>query len=271
MMPLICPGCGGRMDIEAERELVPFSCPYCAATLTPQKNGQAVVLKALPAAPVNRQVSPVTPVSLKSFPAREDASALLRQAQEQSDPIKRYALLQMAEEAAPDNLLVQKALLLHGRLHERDRHKIDFSVIKSYLLHVFEEPETYSFAKREDRIRELISEDRLVRAMDMAPDGQAFLKDYLTALSQEYIHLFLRGSSRHMKPIFGFAPAGKPSRLLAAPAANMLRCMLKEQALSQDQREMLAGAFYKAYGLEFQGETIYLDEALGVLAEQFSN
>lgn len=280
MMPLICPGCGGRMDIEAERELVPFSCPYCAAPLTPQKNGQALVLKVSSAAPVNRQVpavsvnqqtSAVTPASLKSSPAGGDASALLRQAQEQSDPIKQYVLLQKAEEADPGNLQVQKALLLHGRLHERDKRRIDFSVIKCYLLHVFEEPEAYSFSKREDKIRELISEDRLVKAMDMAPDGQAFLKDYLTALSQEYIHLFLRGSSRHMKPIFGFAPAGKPSRLLAAPAADMLRCMLKEQALLQDQRETLASAFYKAYGLEFQGETIYLDEALGTLAEQLGS
>jgi hypothetical protein len=248
------------MDIEAERELVPFSCPYCAAMLTPQKNGQAVVLK----------VSASMPVYIKDVPAGEDASALLRRAQEESDPVKRYALLQKAEDSAPNNLQVQKALLLHGRLHERDRHKIDFSVIKCYLLHVFEEPETYSFAKREDKIRELISEDRLVKAMDMAPDGQAFLKDYLTALSQEYIHLFLRGSSRHMKPIFGFAPAGKPSRLLAAPAANMLRCMLKEQALTEDMRDILAGAFYKAYGLEFQGETAYLDEALGALTERFN-
>jgi hypothetical protein len=136
---------------------------------------------------------------------------------------------------------------------------------------VFEEPETYSFAKREDKILELFSEDRLIKALDMAPDGQSFLKDYLTALSQEYIRLFLRGSSRHMKPIFGFAPAGKPSRLLAAPAAGMLRCMMKEQALTKDQRDMLAGAFYKAYGLEFQGETAYLDEALGALTERFNN
>lgn len=261
MMPLICPGCGGRMDIEAERELVPFSCPYCALKLTPQKNGQAVVLKATTAAPVH----------IMDAPAGADVPALLRRAQEESEPIKRFALLQKAEEAAPNNLQVQKALLLHGRLHERDKHRIDFSVIKCYLLHVFEEPDTYSFSQREDKIRELISEDRLVKAMDIAPDGQAFLKDYLTALSQEYIHLFLRGSSRHMKPIFGFAPAGKPSRLLAAPAANMLRCMLKEQALSNDQREMLTSAFYRAYGIEFQGETSYLDEALGSMVERFSN
>ena len=256
-MPLICPGCGGRMDIEAERELVPFSCPYCAVTLTPQKNGQAVFL------------------TVSSAPARqappdgEDVSALLRRTQEESDPIKRYALLLKAEEAAPGNLQVQKALLLHGRLHERDRRKLDFSVIKCYLLHAFEEPEGHPPAQREDMIRELFLEDRLVKAMEMAPDGQAFLKDFLTSLSGEYIHLFLRGSSRYMKPFFGFAPAGKPARLLAAPAAQMLCRMMKEPLLSSDQRDMLSGAFYKAYGQEFQDETAYLDEALGTFAERF--
>ncbi len=260
MMPLICPGCGGRMDIEAERELVPFSCPYCAAPLTPQKNGQAVVLRASPA-----------PLSRQAPRAGEDVSDLLRRAQEESDPVKRYAILQKAEEAAPDNLQVQLALLLHGRLHERDRRKIDFSVIKCYLLHAFEEPEAHPFAQREDMLRELFSEERLVKAMELAPDGRAFLREYLMALSGEYIHLFLRGSSRHMKPIFGFAPAGKPSRLLAAPAADMLRCMLREQALSEDQRNMLAGAFYNAFANEFQGETAYLDEALGSLLEQVKN
>jgi len=259
-MPLICPGCGGRMDIETEKEIVPFSCPYCAAPLTPQKNGQAVVLK-VSSVPVNRVTLSIG----------EDVSQLLRRAQDENDPKKRYALLCEAEEAAPNNMQVQKALLLHGRLHERDKRKVDFSVIKCYLLHAFEEPETFSSAEREEIIRELVMEDRLVKAMELAPDGQAFLRDYLTALSGEYIHLFLRGSSRYMKPIFGFAPAGKPAKLLAAPAACMLRCILKEPALSKDRQEMLAGAFYLAYAQEFQGETAYLDEALGTLMERFKN
>lgn len=257
MMPLICPGCGGRMDIEAERELVPFSCPYCAVPLEPQKNGQAVFLK-VSSAPVSRQ-----PAS-----GGEDVSGLLRRAQEESDPQKRYALLKKAEEAAPSNLQVQMALLLHGRLHERDRRKLDFSVIKCYLLHVFEEPEDHPPAQREAMLRELFFEDRLIKAMEMAPDGQAFMMDYLTALSKEYVYLFLRGSSRYMRPIFGFAPAGKPAKLLAAPAALMLSRMLKEPAHSKEHRDMLASAFYRACDMEFQGETAYLDEALGSLREQ---
>ena len=260
VMPLICPGCGGRMDVEAEKELVSFSCPYCAVMLSPSKNGQAVVLKVAPAP----QVRPAAP-------AGEDVSALLRRARDESDPVKRYALLQQAETEAPHNLKVQKALLLHGRLHERNGRRIDFSVIKCYLLNVFEEPGAHTSARREEMIRELFSEERLVRAMGLAPDPTAFLREYLTELSREYVHLFLRGSSRYMKPLFGFAPSGKPARLLAAPAAAMLSRMLAEPALSEEQKEMLSRAFYQACVQEFDGETSYLNEALGDLRERFNN
>ncbi len=252
MMPLICPGCGGRMDIEQDRELVPFSCPYCAAALTPQKNGQAVVLKA-------------GPVSMRKPTQKtaEEAIALLQSAQAESDPVKRYALLKNAEEAAPGDLRVQKALLLHGRLHERDKRKADFSIIKCYLLHIFEEPEAYSPARREEKLAQLFSEDRLQKAMAMAPDPEAFLKEYLTALSADYISLFLMGSSRHMKPLFGLSLGGKPARLLAEPASAILSHMLAEQTLAQDQRETLARAFYEAFARTMDGETGWLDEKLG--------
>lgn len=252
MMPLICPGCGGRMDIEQDRELVPFSCPYCAAALTPQKNGQAVFLKAGPASMRESASKPGA-----------EAAALLQSAQAESDPVKRYALLKKAEEAAPEDLRVQKALLLHGRLHERDKRKVDFSIIKCYLLHIFEEPEAYPPSRREEKLTELFSEDRLQKAMAMAPDPEAFLKDYLSALSAEYINLFLMGSSRHMKPLFGLSLGGKPARLLAEPASVILSHMLAEQALAPLRRETLARAFYEAFTRTMDGETTWLDEKLG--------
>lgn len=258
MMPLICPGCGGRLDVEPERKLVPFSCPYCGAGLEPQKNGQATVLKAVPgAALLSGQAAPA-----QQRPA-DTAATLLQRSQEEGDPVRRYALLLEAEKADPGSLNVQKALLLHGRWHERDRRKIDFSVIKSYLLHAFEEPRAHAPAQREQMITELFHEERLERAMGMAPDPQAFLREYLTALSQEYIKLFLKGSSKHMRPVFGFAPAGKPAKLLASPAALMIKNMLGDPLVTQEEQQTLARAFYEGFGRECEDETRYLDDALG--------
>ena len=258
MMPLICPGCGGRLDVEPERKLVPFSCPYCARRLEPQKNGQAIVLKA-----ISNASSVVSSQAASVQPKPEDTAAvLLQKAQEESDPKKRYAVLLEAEKADPDNLNVQKTLLLHGRWHERDRRKIDFSVIKCYLLHAFEEPRAHTAAQREQMVDELFHEERLERAMGMAPDPRAFLLEYLTALSQEYIRLFLKGSSKHMRPVFGFAPAGKPSKLLAVPAAGMIRSMLGDPQLTYEEQETIARAFYAGFDLECEGETGHLDAAL---------
>ncbi len=263
MMPLICPSCGGRMDIEAEKKLVPFSCPYCEARLSPEKNGQAVYLK------LDGVTEPQThPSSQQVASQARDPSPYLKEAQEVSDPVRRYALLKKAEEAAPEDLRVQKALLLHGRLHERDRRKVDFSVIKCYLLHVFEAPQEYSLAQREQKLKELLEEDRLQRAMTLAGDPHSFLREYLTTLSGEYIRLFLKGSSRHMKPIFGFAPAGKPQKLLAEPVAAMIGRMLSDSLLSAPQKETLSRSFYAGFVQEFQGETLFLDEALGSLLHQ---
>jgi hypothetical protein len=255
MMPLICPGCGGRLDVEPERKLVPFTCPYCTRRLEPQKNGQAIVLKAVSNAASSGQAVPSNPV--------DTAASLLQKSQEEGDPKKRYALLLDAEKADPINLNVQKALLLHGRWHERDRRKLDFSVIKCYLLHAFEEPKAHTAIQREQMVDELFHEERLKRAMDLAPDPRAFLREYLTALSQEYIRLFLKGSSKYMRPVFGFAPAGKPSKLLAAPAAGMIKSMLGDPLLMDEEQETLAHAFYDGFDLECEGETGHLDAALG--------
>lgn len=271
MMPLICPGCGGRMDIEAERKLVPFSCPYCAAHLSPEKNGQAVVLKADVLQAAQAAAPDTRPAAEPASRPLEDPLPYLRKAQEESDPARRYALLLKAEEAAPQDLRVQKALLLHGRLHERDKRKVDFSVIKCYLLHAFEVPQEHAKAQREQMVKELFEEERLLKAMALAGDPQAFLREYLTALSGEYIRLFLKGSSRYMKPVFGFAPIGKPHKLLAEPVAAMIERMLEDPLLTNPQQAMLSRAFYAGFAQEFQGETLFLEEALGSLKERLKD
>jgi hypothetical protein len=196
-------------------------------------------------------------------------SGLLAQAQEEEDPVKRYEILKKAEAAAPRDLRVQKALLLHGRLHERNGRQLDYSVIKCYLLHAFEPTKEHTSAQREKMILELFNEDRLKQAMEFADDPEAFLKDYLTALSGDYIRLFLKGNNRYMNHVFGFSLGGKPSKMLAVPAAAMISRMLNEHILLPEQGTMLARAFYNAYELEFPGETADLDKALGESKQNF--
>lgn len=257
MMPLICPGCGGRLEVEEDRPLQPFTCPYCAQALVPEKNGRAVILK-----PGVQPAVPCTPQT--AAPKEGDPAALLLRAEGEKDPGKKYMLLLEAEKAAPQDLKVQMALLLHGRLHERDGRRVDFSVIKSYILHIFEEPKSHSDKEREAMLRELFHEERLTRCLGFAPDPDGFLRDYLERLSLHYITLFLRGNSRYMKPIFGFSTGlGKAPRLLAEPVARMLFAMLLEPLLSYEERSRLARAFYAAFHRDMAGDTQALDSLLG--------
>ena len=78
------------------------------------------------------------------MPDHMDETELLYEAKLSDDPVYAYACLTKAETLDPDNLSVQRALLMLGRLHERGRDPADYSAIKSYVLHSFEHPEKYS-------------------------------------------------------------------------------------------------------------------------------
>ena len=73
--------------------------------------------------------------------------------------------------------------------------------------------------------------------MRRSPNG--FLRRYLTRLSEEFIRLFLKGSTRHMHAIFGFVNEGKAPKHLALPAAQMLRAMQRDESLTGAQRSLL--------------------------------
>lgn len=244
MQQAVCPLCGEMTSLEP-RAQAQVTCPHCGGALEAVMNGRAVILKA--AGPPRPEESP-------------QALALVEKAQGESDPVKRYALLNQAAQAYPDSLAVHKALLYHGRLHQRNPKRIDFSVIKCYLLHPFEEPEAHSEAERQAYIQELFAGPELERCLSLAPDGEAFMAEYLQEISRQYIELFLRGSSRHMRSILGF-PLGKADKLLAEPAARMLRQMRGDRLLSSRQQEQLFQAFYEAFK-QTVGHTAFLDAAL---------
>ena len=72
-----------------------------------------------------------------------DAATLLMRARAAGDPRDAHAYLTRAEALAPDDLRVQRELLMRGNLHLRDPRHVSFHVIKSYLLHAFEHPKQH--------------------------------------------------------------------------------------------------------------------------------
>jgi len=188
---------------------------------------------------------------------------LLHEAKVTDDPVFAYACLKRAEIMAPDSLEVQRALLMHGRLHERGRVVGDYSVIKCYLLHSFEHPEKHSQQEQEQMARELFNDPYLKNCLDLSPQPEAFMKDYLAELCAEYMHIFIAGDTSHAPLVFGLATKGMLHRYLAKPTNDLLRNALSSPWLSVEEQLLLARGFYQAFYRQMDGQTKELDILLG--------
>ena len=188
---------------------------------------------------------------------------LIHEARMAQDPRHAYALLKRAEVLAPDSIEVQRALLMHGRLHERDRRAPDFSVIKSYLLHAFEHPEKHSEEQQRQMVRELFDDKRLQHCLALAQDPQAFLRDYLKDLAQEYMRIFIAGDNSHVPRVFGISNRSSMHRYLAVPAADLLHNVFLCPFLSEEEQLQVGKAFYEAFYRQVDGNTKELDRKLG--------
>lgn len=192
-----------------------------------------------------------------------DVDTLYARGRSAQDPRDAHAFLSKAAEIAPDDLRVQKELLLLGRLHERDSQHITFHVIKCYLLHAFEHPEDHDQAEQKRMARELFDHEQLKHCLSIAPDPEVFLKEYLQDLCAEYVRLFIAGDTTHTRAILGITIGAKQPVYLAAPAYDVIDNILRSSSLSEDEKTLLAGAFYRAYHAHMEGRTEPLDEKLG--------
>lgn len=187
-----------------------------------------------------------------------DLSAVLAE----PDPKKRYEALVALRETHPGSMEIAEELLLLGRLYERGKRGVDFTIIKCYVLNVYLEPDALKKDKREALRREIFDHPDLTACLALTDDPDAFLRRYLSRLSEEYIRLFLKGSTQHMHTFFGFTNHSKAAKYLASPAAAMLRAMLQDGSLTDAQRSMLSQAFYGAFASQMNGNTQYLDELI---------
>lgn len=192
-----------------------------------------------------------------------DVDTLYARGRSAEDPRDAHAFLARAEEIAPDDLRIQKELLLRGDLHQRDSRNITFHVIKCYLLHAFEHPEKHSEDERKRMTRELFDHERVQKCLAIAPDKEAFLKEYLFDLSREYVRLFIAGDTSHTRALLGITIASKQPAFLAIPAFDVLNNMFLSPFLSKEEKLLAGGAFYQAYHAHMEGRTQPLDEKLG--------
>lgn len=209
-------------------------CPYCGAALN----------------------------TIAKNPVPEEVKMLLAQIDKQKDPAKKHAMLAEAEKQYPDSLEIAEEILFLGRLYERSAKKLDFSVIKCYLLHMYLTPQAFSEETRNAMREELISHPHLLRCLQLAPDDDAFMRRYLSRLASEFVTLFLMGSNHYTKSMFGFRLDSRMGRVLAEPAADMLCAIRSDEALEARQRALLYDALYRAFVTETGGESRWVDALL---------
>ena len=192
----------------------------------------------------------------------EEVKSLLRELEKQKDPVKKHEMLLQAEKKYPDSLEIAEEILLLGRLYERSPKKLDYSVIKCYLLHMYLTPEQFDPARKEAMRRELFGHPQLMRCLALAQDENVFLRRYLSRLCTEFITIFLMSSTYYTKSFFGFRLDTRMGRVLAEPACAMLCAIRSDEALDVQHRALLCDAFYRAFVTETGGESRWIDELL---------
>lgn len=192
-----------------------------------------------------------------------DVAALLSRARNAKDPRDAHAYLTHAEALAPQNLSVQRELLMRGNLHLRDSRRPSFHVIKCYLLHALEHPEAHDEAEQHRMIREIFDHPRLARCLSLSSTPDIFLRDYLQELCADYVRIFILPDASHRRDILGFSLPAALAATMAAPAYDVLHNIFLSPDLSQQEQQQLASAFYRAYAAQMNGRTQPLDERLG--------
>lgn len=217
-------------------------CPYCGAAMLAQ-----------------------TP----SLP--EGAKAYLKEADKLKDPVKKHEWLLKAQKEYPDCLEIAEALLFLGRLYERSPQKLDYSVIKCFLWHMYLTPGEFSGEKKQQMREEFFHHPQLLRCLELAPDEQSYLRRYLKRLGCEFVSLFLKGSNRYTRSLFGFRFDNRMSRVLAQPVAQMIVNIRQDDALSAQERALLCEALYAAFLTETGSEPQWVDEELEKLGHPVPN
>ena len=77
---------------------------------------------------------------------------------------------------------------------------------------------------------------------------------YLERLCREFIQVFLFGSNQYMPRFMGFQLERNAAKVLAKPAAQVIRTIRADEALTPEQRASLSAAFEAAFAAECGGD-----------------
>lgn len=203
-----------------------------------------------------------TPAEVRSAVPGPEAEKWLREAANTVSYPEKEKILLRAREACPDCFEIEWELLFIGQKKKPARGRIDFSMIRSYLLEIWLTPEEFTRAETNQMRSELFENEQLARCRRLSEDPEGMTEKYLYRLCREFIDLFMEGDSRIVRSLFGFRLDRNTDRVLSQHGAGMLIRIRQDAALEPVQKDQLYQAFYRALSEKLEGRTRYLEEAL---------
>ena len=155
----------------------------------------------------------------------------------------RKKLLDQAKQACPDAPEIDWELLFIGAPNPKPkRGRMDFSIIKSWLLQIYRNPGEFSAEERNAMRHELFEGEKLRAILAASADPKAKMQEYLNRLGREYVDIFLKEDNRLMGNIFGFRLGKNRMKPVEDAVNGMIRLMEADEKLSEEQRTALTGA-----------------------------
>ena len=226
--PAVCPHCARVHALVVEELPESLYCEGCNIMLVPRAHGAAVMLVELKAGPP---------------PEKPEVEDLLARAAKERRPDRAHKLMVQALALDPNSFAANRTLLYHGKLYEVVKRPGDYSLIKCFLLNIFEDPQRYTPEALDERVKELFADPQLARTADLSGDGADFLREYLRHLAREYMTVFVRGRNSVGRGVFGFSRSADSVRERCGQIVAIMESNVRaEPRLTAEQRELLSEA-----------------------------
>lgn len=235
MQTINCNKCNNTLSIDLEKIKDKVFCPYC---------GNEIILN--------------------SSNKNEDLEikSTINDVLKNNDPVKIHEELVLLDKNYPNNLDIKKALLLQGNLHLRNKKLADFSIIHSYMLNIYLEPNEIKKDKFNELHNELINGQRLNDCLKVANDKNKFLQQYYVDISENFINLFMKNSSRYIKSIMGIKIIKNEAKALSFYGAKIIKNIFNDSNIEENLKTTIAKSFYIAYGNVLGNEYQFINEYL---------
>ena len=180
-------------------------------------------------------------------PASKEAEEWVQKALKVTSLPERKKILEQAKTACPDSTEIDWELLFIGTPDPKPaRGKLDFSIIKSWLLQIYRKPGDFSRERRDAMRRELFEGEQLQAALAAYENPEEKMREYLRRLCREYIEIFLKEDNQLMGNIFGLRIGRNRDKILEDAVSGMIRQIEADEQLTAERKQMLKEAMAQA-------------------------